>query len=123
LNSQKSGRKQLDVTQNRLLKHSATGAGALVATKPRRHDEYPLSDAGLKHLHAAVKDGRIKEGLVGLARWQDRSIVVFATKPIGDVLKLLDEHDPREGPFGPCFWVTAEFEPDGLRSLNSINEY
>jgi len=115
--------KALGCWPNQLWKNKEAEMGALVITKPEAFDEFPISQVGLNHLHAAVQAGRIKQGLVVLACWRNRTLAVVATKSVQEVIDALADIPPRTGRFGEYWWVHIDFTPDDARTLPTIEEF
>jgi hypothetical protein len=111
--------KALHIWPNQMWHHNGTLCGALVVMKPRAYDEYAVSKAGLDYLFAAHQVQRITSGHVVLACWRNGKLAVVATKPVSDVVAALAEVPPRDGPFGPYWWVCADFTPDGGQVLTA----
>lgn len=97
--------------------------GALVVTKPEAYDEFPINQAGLNYLHSAVQAGRIREGVLVLARWRDHELTFAATKSLGEVMATLADIPPRTGRYGDYWCVRADFTPDGARVVTTIEDF
>ena len=111
--------KALGVFPNQLWWHSVEGLGALVIFKPQKYDEYPVSQAGLNYVLEAHRAKRIV-GQVVLARRIEWKPELVAVKDVAAVAAIVQGVPPREdGPFGPYWWLNADFRLDGARSLNS----
>src|SRR6516164_4436004 len=109
--------KALGVWPNQLWHNSAAGLGALVIFKPQAYDEYPVSQAGLKYVLEAHQAKRI-EGHVVLACRRNWKPEVVAAKDVATIAAMLQGVPPRDGPYGPYWWLRADFTLDG-RALNS----
>jgi hypothetical protein len=109
--------KVLNIHPNQLWFNSTTNAGALVVPKSSKYEEYAVSKAGIDYVVAADRAQKIT-GLVALIRWQERKLITIACKPIADVATALANIPPRDGPFGPYWWVRADLTPDGPNVLD-----
>jgi hypothetical protein len=107
----------LGVTPNQLWANSSSTAGALVVKKSASYPEYALSKAGLDYLHAAEQAGKITSGYVVLVKWDTGKLVVVQIKPVAEVVAGLAGIPPRDGPFGPYWWLNADLTPHGARPL------
>jgi hypothetical protein len=109
--------KALAIHPNQLWHNNNTNAGALVVTKSSKYEEYAVSKAGIDYMLAADRAQKVT-GYVVLLRWQEGKLTVVASKPIAAVAAALADIPPRDGPFGPYWWVRADLTPDGARVLN-----
>jgi hypothetical protein len=101
----------LGITPNQLWANNRITAGALVVKKSTQYAEYALGKAGVDYLHAAVQAGKITSGYVVLAKWDAAKLVVVQIKPVVEVVAELDGIPPRDGPFGPYWWMNADLTP------------
>jgi hypothetical protein len=100
---------ELRVTPNELLFHNITKRGAVVVRRAKNYSEFALSKAAVDYLQAALQEGRITEALVILAE-RDRDVIV-CIKPLVEVVASLVGIEPRDGPFGPYWWMNADLTP------------
>jgi hypothetical protein len=108
----------LHVSPNTLFFNTATRAGALVVRKSGRFAEYAVSKAGVDYLNAAKQAQKITEGEVVLSQWDKTKMAVVSQKPVDEVVAELDGIPPRDGPYGPYWWLNADLTINGGRPLN-----
>jgi hypothetical protein len=109
--------KALGVFPNQLWYNGVEGLGALVIFKPQAYDEYPVSQAGLNYVLEAHRAKRIAGHVVLACRvnWKPELV---AAKDVAAVAAMLQGVPPRDGPYGPYWWLRSDFTLDG-RALNS----
>ncbi len=103
--------KDLGVHPNQLWFNEKSKAGALIVMKPQAYDEFAVGKAGLDYVASAHAAQRIK-GHVVLATRQHGKLAVVAHKCVADVAALLERVPPREGQWGPYWWVKNDLTPD-----------
>jgi hypothetical protein len=92
-----------------LLEHDGKKIAALVVVRPASSEDYALSEAGLKHLiGTGITDIYVVLGV--RATNVDRPEFVAAEKA-SLVHERVRDLPPRDGQWGPYWWITAEFEP------------
>jgi hypothetical protein len=99
----------LRVTPNELWFNTSSKTGALVVRQSGQYAEFALSKAGLDHLHDAVQAGRVTAGNIVLVK---RDGIVTLIKPVTQMVADLDGRTPRDGPFGPYWWLNADGTPN-----------
>jgi hypothetical protein len=99
----------LHVTPNELWFNASTNSGALVVRQSGQYAEYALSKAGLDHLHDAVQAGKVTAGNMVLVK---RDGIVVLIKPVAQMVADLNGRTPRDGPFGPYWWINADGTPN-----------
>jgi hypothetical protein len=103
--------KKLGCYPNQFWRTNDRKIGALVVIKGWKYEEFALSKIGLDHLHDALRAKRIDQAIVVLGDWRDRVLTVISQKPIADVIASLANLTPRDGPFGPYYWMKPDFSP------------
>jgi len=106
--------KKVGCHPNHLWRTNDRKAGALVVVKSRNYDEFAVSKLGLDYLNEALQAKRIEYAVVVLGDWRNRVLTVISEKPIAEVMASLANLTPRNGPFGPCFWMNADLSPYDL---------
>jgi hypothetical protein len=101
----------LGISPNELRFHEEINAGALLVRKSTKYAEYALSKNGLDYLSKALRDHKITEAIVVLARWEGAKQIVVCIRPVGEVVASLEGVPPRDGPLGPYWWMTADLTP------------
>jgi hypothetical protein len=105
--------KKLGVWPNQLWHNDEESLGTLVIFKPKAYDEYPVSQTGLNHVLTALQAQRIVRGQVVFAcgvLWKPELV---AAKDVAAVAAMLQGVPPRDGPYGPYWWLRADFTLDG----------
>jgi len=81
--------------------------GCLVGWHSSEERDFALNKRGLEHLFSAQQQGKIIVGVVALtANWSD----VINVAPVQTVIDELQHHSPRNGPYGPYWWVDKDFD-------------
>jgi hypothetical protein len=106
--------KALRVWPNQLWHNTIESLGALVIFKPQAYEEYPMSQAGLEYVLKAHQAGRIVGHVVLACRGQNWKTIVVAVKDVTAVAAMVEHVPPRDGPYGPYWWLRADFTLDGL---------
>jgi hypothetical protein len=99
----------LHVTPNELWFNASTNSGALVVRQSGQYAEYALSKAGLNYLLDAVQVGKLTTGNMVLVK---RDGIVVLIKPAAQMVADLNGRAPRDGPFGPYWWINADGTPN-----------
>jgi hypothetical protein len=103
---------QLGLATNDLYYHGEAKQGALVAKLGSRYLEIAVSANGLNYLHAAVLGGdKITSGMLVLAKWEGTQFIVIVEIPIIEVIEMLKDIPPKEGPYGPYWWFNQDGTP------------
>jgi hypothetical protein len=92
--------------------------GALIIFKPQAYDEYPVSQAGVQYVLKAHLAKRVV-GYVVLTSRRNWKPEVVAVKEVAAVAAMLEHVPPRDGPYGPYWWLRADFTLDGTAGLSS----
>ena len=102
--------RDLNLASNELWFNSDTKAGALICPLADRYPDFICSKSGLDYLHNAKQDGKITEGYVVLARWNDAGRIVVRVTPIDDVVAALKGITPNQGKgsYGPFYWLKRD---------------
>jgi hypothetical protein len=100
---------KLHVTPNELWFNGTTKAGALVVKQSGQYAEYAFSKAGLDYVHKAELEGRISAGITVQVQ---RDGIVGTIKPVTKMVADLNGRPPRDGPFGPYWWINADGTPN-----------
>ena len=100
---------RLRITPNELWFNTSTNVGALIVKQSGQYAEYALSKAGLDYLLRAEQEGRIPAGIIVLVQ---RDGIVGTIKPVTKMVADLNGRPPREGPFGPYWWINADGTPN-----------
>jgi hypothetical protein len=108
--------KALGVYPNEL-RHDGNGHGALVVWKAQNSDDFPMNKSGVEYLVKAHRDGRV-DGRVVLARRRDGKIETVAVKDIEQVAAMISNVTPKEGRFGPYWWLNAGFTFGSFSALD-----
>src|SRR5262249_23147600 len=80
--------------------------GALVAHRGQ-HDTWSVNANGFQYVLAAAREGKIAGGFVVLAAGKPPEVIAF--RNIEEVASMLDGVLPRDGSFGPYWWLDAQF--------------
>ncbi len=107
----KKKRDQLGLASNELWANTETKVGALVCPKATKYPEHALSASGLAYLADAVQSGKIPAGIIVLSRWDGTKRAVVAEIPVADMIAAVAGRTPRDGSFGPYFWLNADGTP------------
>jgi hypothetical protein len=91
---------------NDLKQRRDTNTGILVVPQSKQWPEFAMSEGGLNYLHNAVQDEKIPDGVVVLV---DRAGDIVDCKPVDEVVAMVAEVTPREGPLGPYWWLNPDF--------------
>jgi hypothetical protein len=110
--------KALGIFPNQLWHHGVENLAALVIFKPQDYEEFPVSQAGLQYVLKAHQEKRAV-GYVVLARRQLWKPQLVGAKDVAAVAAILKGVPPRDGPFGPYWWLRADFTPDSKAALGS----
>jgi hypothetical protein len=102
--------KALHVWPNQLWYNNVENLGALVVFK-RNYEEYAVSQAGLQYVLKAHLEERVV-GHVVLACGENWKPQFVAEKDVAAVAAILKGVSPREGPYGPYWWLRADFTLD-----------
>ena len=97
----------LGVAPNELWSHAEAKLGALVV-RESKYPEFAVSKTGLEYLQTVVRDGKITDGFVVLARWNDE---ILAMKSVAEVAAALVKVPPRTGRLGPYWWHHPDLVP------------
>jgi hypothetical protein len=99
----------LRITPNELWFNASTNAGALIVRQSGQWPEYALGQAGLDYVHNAEREGRIREGITVQVQ---RDGIVGTIKSVTKMVADLNGRPPRDGPFGPYWWINADGTPN-----------
>jgi hypothetical protein len=100
--------KELRIWPNGMQHNTSTGEGVLFVQQSLTWSEYALSAAGLAYLLTALKELRITTGYVVLINREGEEV---ARKPVSEVAALVENIPPRNGPYGPYWWLNADLTP------------
>jgi len=73
-----------------------------------------MSQAGLEYVLKAHQAGRIVGQVVLANLGQNWKSIVVAMKEVTAAAAMVEGVPPRDGPYGPYWWLRADFTLDGL---------
>jgi hypothetical protein len=102
--------RELGIAPNKLFWNAVDKHGALVVQQNKRYAQYAVSQTGLKYLAAAQDEDRITSGFLILVR---ASLEPVYETPILTFAATVAHVTPRDGQFGPYWWVNSDGTVDG----------
>ena len=84
--------------------------GAIVAFQST--DDFAIGQESLSYIAKSLREGRIREGYVLLLRKQGTGYTLVRCATVEQVSVALAGRPPRDGKWGPFWWVPAELTPE-----------
>jgi hypothetical protein len=100
------------------LDHDSAIIGAVVVLQGRGQN-FALGVAGLEYLLKAEQESRVTEAHVSLWQRSGKRWEFIAAEKAAVVHERLRNYVPRDGNYGPYWWISADFMPTSSMALTS----
>src|SRR6516165_12794993 len=94
----------LGIWPNRIAFNKVANAAALVVAQSAQYAEFALSESGLYRVRDGLEGGKVVRADVALVK----GMAVLRRYPVLDVVATVKGVSPREGRFGPYWWLNLD---------------